>query len=193
VVLKRDASRTLLYMELREGRMREIRRTLETLGHPIRKLRRVRMGPLQLKGLQAGEWRELAPKELAILREHAFATPQQRAARREERRPAPAVREDRRPPRARREGPRSPREDRRPSPMERETARPRDRRGYDSPKPGRGPGGRPSERAPRPAAAAKAVRPGSGRKPATGVTSTRGGKPVRTDKFTKAARPARKR
>jgi pseudouridine synthase len=178
VVLKRDASRTLLYMELREGRMREIRRTLVTLGHPVRKLRRVKMGPLQLKGLQAGEWRELTPKELAILREHAFATPQQRAARREERRPSPVVREERRPS-ARREERRpapSAREEKRPAPVGREERRPaaparderrpapagrkddraRGRRGYDSAKPGRGPGTR---RTPaKPARAAKNAR-----------------------------------
>jgi pseudouridine synthase len=78
-VLKRDATRTLLYMELREGRNRQIRRMLATLGHPVKKLRRVRMGPLQLKGLQAGQWRELTARELATLREAAFATPQERA------------------------------------------------------------------------------------------------------------------
>jgi pseudouridine synthase len=84
VILKRDTGRTLLYMELRESRNRDIRNVLAALGHPIKKLRRVRMGPLQLKSLQAGEWRELTPKELAVLREHAFATPQERAARRDE-------------------------------------------------------------------------------------------------------------
>jgi pseudouridine synthase len=84
VILKRDTGRTLLYMELRESRNRDIRNVLAALGHPIKKLRRVRMGPLQLKSLQAGEWRELTSKELAVLREHAFATPQERAARRDE-------------------------------------------------------------------------------------------------------------
>jgi len=84
VILKRDTGRTLLYMELRESRNRDIRNVLAALGHPIKKLRRVRMGPLQLKSLQAGEWRELTPQELAVLREHAFATPQERAARRDE-------------------------------------------------------------------------------------------------------------
>jgi len=158
VVLKRDASRTLLYMELREGRMREIRRTLVTLGHPVRKLRRVKVGPLQLKGLQAGEWRELTPKELAILREHAFATPQQRAARREERRPSPAVREERRPSARREERRPAPaaREEKRPAPAGREGDRARGRRGYDSAKSGRGPG---SGRTPgKPARAAKNAR-----------------------------------
>ena len=93
VILKRDTGRTLLYMELRESRNRDIRNVLAALGHPIKKLRRVRMGPLQLKSLQAGEWRELTPKELAVLREHAFATPQERAARRDE--PAAAPRKPR--------------------------------------------------------------------------------------------------
>jgi hypothetical protein len=83
VILKRDAARTLLYMELREDGNRQVRDILATVGHPVKKLRRVRMGPLQLKGLQAGEWRELTPKELAVLKEHAFATPQERAARKE--------------------------------------------------------------------------------------------------------------
>ncbi len=83
VILKRDAARTLLYMELREDGNRQVREILATVGHPVKKLRRVRMGPLQLKGLQAGEWRELTPKELAVLKEHAFATPQERAARKD--------------------------------------------------------------------------------------------------------------
>lgn len=82
VVLKRDTQKTLLYLEFREGRNRELRRVLSMLGHPLKKLRRVRMGPLQLKGLQPGEWRELTKPELGALREHAFASPQQRAARR---------------------------------------------------------------------------------------------------------------
>jgi len=71
----------MLHMELREGRNRQVRRMLGTLGHPVKKLRRVRMGPLQLKGLQAGEWRELTSRELSQLREQAFATPQERERR----------------------------------------------------------------------------------------------------------------
>lgn len=88
-LLKRDATRTMLHMDLREGRNRQVRRMLGTLGHPVKKLRRVRMGPLQLKGLQAGEWRELTSRELSQLREQAFATPQQRERRK---RSGPAAR-----------------------------------------------------------------------------------------------------
>ncbi|MEE2972740.1 MAG: pseudouridine synthase [Planctomycetota bacterium] len=68
VVLKRDRERTRLYIALREGRNRQIRRVMDRVGHPVRKLRRVQMGPLKLKGLAIGEWRELTPGELGALR-----------------------------------------------------------------------------------------------------------------------------
>ena len=71
VVLKRDRDRTRLYIALREGRNRQIRRIMDRVDHPVRKLRRVQMGPLKLKGLAVGEWRELTPGELGSLRRAA--------------------------------------------------------------------------------------------------------------------------
>ena len=71
-IIKRDRDRTLLFMDLREGRNRQIRRMLATLGYPVKKLRRVRMGPLALKGLAPGEWRELSRGELTALRRAAY-------------------------------------------------------------------------------------------------------------------------
>ncbi|MBC03484.1 MAG: hypothetical protein CMJ34_09325 [Phycisphaerae bacterium] len=71
VVLKRDRDRTRLYIALREGRNRQIRRVMDRVDHPVRKLRRVQMGPLKLKGLAVGEWRELTPGELGALRRAA--------------------------------------------------------------------------------------------------------------------------
>ena len=71
-IIKRDRDRTLLYMELREGRNRQIRRMMAQFGFPVKKLRRVRMGPLALKGLAPGEWRELASAELSSLRRAAY-------------------------------------------------------------------------------------------------------------------------
>jgi 23S rRNA pseudouridine2605 synthase len=70
-IRKRDRSRTMLYMELREGRNRQVRRMLLRVGHPVKKLRRIRMGPLELKGLAVGEWRELTARELQALRRAA--------------------------------------------------------------------------------------------------------------------------
>lgn len=70
---ERDRDRTQLYMELREGRNRQIRRMLLAVGHPVKKLRRVSMGPLRLRGVSPGEWRELTTAELTALRRDAFA------------------------------------------------------------------------------------------------------------------------
>ena len=58
-------------MELREGRNRQIRRMMLDVGHKVRKLRRVQLGPLKLAGLRPGQWRELFPKELAALKKAA--------------------------------------------------------------------------------------------------------------------------
>ena len=75
VILKRDRDRTRLYIALREGRNRQIRRIMDHVDHPVRKLRRVQMGPLKLKGLAVGEWRELTPGELGALRRAASGGP----------------------------------------------------------------------------------------------------------------------
>ena len=70
-VIRRDRERTRLHIELREGRNRQVRRLLERVGHPVKKLRRTRMGPLKLKGLAIGEWRELTSSEVASLKRAA--------------------------------------------------------------------------------------------------------------------------
>jgi 23S rRNA pseudouridine2605 synthase len=38
------------------------------LGHPVKRLRRVQVGPLKLKGLRVGEWRELTRAELTAIK-----------------------------------------------------------------------------------------------------------------------------
>ncbi|MHC4992046.1 MAG: pseudouridine synthase [Planctomycetota bacterium] len=70
-LLKRDRDRTRMRIELREGRNRQIRRMMAILGHPVKKLRRIEMGPLRLRGLRPGQWRELDRKELGALRRAA--------------------------------------------------------------------------------------------------------------------------
>ncbi len=72
-ILRRDPTRTVLTMELREGRNRQIRRMLADLGHPVKSLRRIRMGPVRLRGLAIGAWRDLTHSELSQLRKEAFA------------------------------------------------------------------------------------------------------------------------
>lgn len=67
-VVKRDRDRTILDITLREGRNRQVRRMLAKVGHPVKKLTRTAMGPLKLKGLRLGEWRELTRDEVRLLR-----------------------------------------------------------------------------------------------------------------------------
>jgi len=60
--------RTMLAITLCEGQNREIRRTLARLGFKVRKLKRVAVGPLRLKTLKSGNWRELSASEVSKLR-----------------------------------------------------------------------------------------------------------------------------
>ncbi len=63
--------RTAMSITLREGQNREVRRILSRLGHKVRKLHRVAIGPVKLKGLALGEWRMLTATEVNMLRKAA--------------------------------------------------------------------------------------------------------------------------
>lgn len=67
---------TRLLMTLREGRNRQVRRMCASIGHPVRKLTRTRMGPIKLGDLRPGHWRDLTDRELRLLREVASPPPQ---------------------------------------------------------------------------------------------------------------------
>ena len=71
-VLRRDRSRTNLRLVLREGRNRQVRRMLARLGFPVKRLQRVAMGPLKLRDLQPGQWRDLTHSELKALQRLAM-------------------------------------------------------------------------------------------------------------------------
>tara|TARA_B100001750_G_C15085785_1_gene388198 strand:- start:43 stop:573 length:531 start_codon:yes stop_codon:yes gene_type:complete len=66
-IKKQARDRTLLQIELSEGRNRQIRRMLEKVGHPVKRLRRTQIGPIKLSGLRVGYWRDLMPQEIANL------------------------------------------------------------------------------------------------------------------------------
>ncbi|PYZ99187.1 pseudouridine synthase [Alteribacter lacisalsi] len=61
----------IVELTIHEGRNRQVRRMLEAIGHPVEKLKREQYGFLTLKGLNAGEFRELKPHEVKKLRELA--------------------------------------------------------------------------------------------------------------------------
>lgn len=64
-----------LEIELREGRKRQIRRMCEAIGHPVRRLVRVAIGPLRLGDLPPGAFRWLDEEEIAGLRAAAGLPP----------------------------------------------------------------------------------------------------------------------
>jgi 23S rRNA pseudouridine2605 synthase len=66
-VARKDKDSTLLRVIMREGRKRQLREVAALLGHPVRQLLRVRLGPLQLGTLKPGEWRHLSEREVEEL------------------------------------------------------------------------------------------------------------------------------
>ena len=65
VILRKASSReSHLIVTLREGRNREVRRLFEAIGHEVTRLKRVRLGGLELGDLAPGEWRDVTRAEL---------------------------------------------------------------------------------------------------------------------------------
>ena len=68
-VVRRGHSQSLLEITLREGRNRQVRRMLARLGHPVRRLMRVRVGSVELGKLKPGRVRRLRSQEVHKLLE----------------------------------------------------------------------------------------------------------------------------
>ena len=64
----KEKNTTLVEITISEGRNRQVRRMFEYFGHEVNKLTRIQFGPLDLKGLNAGEGRVLTPHEVKTLR-----------------------------------------------------------------------------------------------------------------------------
>lgn len=62
-----------LEMTLTEGKNRQVRRMTAAVGFPTLRLIRVSIAHLQLNGLQLGEWRELTPADIKILKKSVSA------------------------------------------------------------------------------------------------------------------------
>ncbi len=60
----KTSSNTLFHITIHEGRKRQIRKMLEAVGHPVKKLRRIRIGHLKIEDLKTGKYRELSKQEL---------------------------------------------------------------------------------------------------------------------------------
>jgi 23S rRNA pseudouridine2605 synthase len=66
-VVSTTGDRSLVKITLHEGRNHIVRRTMEAVGHPVRRLSRTGIGPVRLGTLRSGEVRELTRDELGGL------------------------------------------------------------------------------------------------------------------------------
>ncbi|HEX8027384.1 MAG TPA: pseudouridine synthase [Vicinamibacterales bacterium] len=72
-IRKASARESHLVVTLTEGKNREIRKLLSAAGFPVKRLRRVQFGGLELGGLAPGKWRRLSNGELReAFPEYAF-------------------------------------------------------------------------------------------------------------------------
>lgn len=68
-VVERMQGRTVVNIALREGKVRQLRRMLETMRHKVTLVRRVRIGDIRLGDLTIGTVRELSHPEVQSIRE----------------------------------------------------------------------------------------------------------------------------
>ncbi len=62
--LRDSGNHTFVEITITEGRNRQVRRMLEAVGSGVLKLVRTAIGPVEIAGLQPGQYRTLAPSEL---------------------------------------------------------------------------------------------------------------------------------
>jgi 23S rRNA pseudouridine2605 synthase len=63
-IVGRSGHRQMIEIVMVEGRNREVRRLLDAVGAPVRRLVRTALGPLRLTGLSPGQHRQLTQEEL---------------------------------------------------------------------------------------------------------------------------------
>jgi 23S rRNA pseudouridine2605 synthase len=66
-VVSSTRDRSIVELVIHEGRNRIVRRLLDEVGHPVRRLTRTAIGPVLLQGLRSGELRDLTRDELGTL------------------------------------------------------------------------------------------------------------------------------
>ena len=59
---------TMLKIKLVEGKNRQVKKMFESVGHPVKRLHRVSIGGINLKGLTPGRYRILKPQEVKDLK-----------------------------------------------------------------------------------------------------------------------------
>jgi 23S rRNA pseudouridine2605 synthase len=65
---------TVLRLVLSEGKNRQIRRMMAAVGHPVKRLARLAVGPVELGNLAISQWRHLTHEEVCKLMQFSAAT-----------------------------------------------------------------------------------------------------------------------
>ena len=67
-LIRHDTFSTELLITIHEGRNRQIRKMVSSIGHQVVRLKRVRFGPVFIDDLPSGMWRKLTEDEIAKLK-----------------------------------------------------------------------------------------------------------------------------
>lgn len=68
-LIRRETFDTVLLISIHEGRNRQVRKMVESIGHQVVSLKRVEFGPVSLGDLPSGKWRRLYENEIRRLKE----------------------------------------------------------------------------------------------------------------------------
>lgn len=67
-IAKRYEDESILDISMHEGRNRQVKKMCEAINHPVKKLKRIGIGSLELGGLDLGNWRYLEDEEVEHLK-----------------------------------------------------------------------------------------------------------------------------
>lgn len=67
-IAKRYEDESVLDIAIHEGRNRQVKKMCESINHPVKKLKRIAIGNLELGGLNLGNWRYLEESEVEYLK-----------------------------------------------------------------------------------------------------------------------------
>lgn len=65
-IINKSQKETILTITIHEGRNRQIRKMFASIKQPVKYLRRIRIGKIQLGNLQVGQYRPLTPQEINV-------------------------------------------------------------------------------------------------------------------------------
>lgn len=67
-IAKKYDEDSILEIEIHEGRNRQVKKMCEAVNHPVKKLKRISIGDIEIGGLNIGNWRYLNEEELNYLK-----------------------------------------------------------------------------------------------------------------------------